>query len=141
MRAWVVYVLLDTLCVGLGMGVPVFCIALGLVVGVYWAGRLVDGTRNTRTLLSGLFRHAVVSSGYTFLLMLLLWGRTASMLWDPRADLANFGIPLILYDPTASFVGWLVLMILISPFLQMLMTVWGAHMAWLVLLPRTETDG
>ncbi len=53
------------------------------------------------------------------------------MLFDPSADLANFGIPLILFDPTASFVGWLALMIVISPFLQFLMTLFGAHSTWL----------
>ena len=34
------------------------------------------------------------------------------MLFDPTADLANFGIPQLLYEPLASFIGWLVLMIL-----------------------------
>ena len=56
------------------------------------------------------------------------------MLFDPRADLANFGIPLILFDPQASFIGWLVLMIAISPFLQLLATLFGSHLtllAWL----------
>jgi hypothetical protein len=51
--------------------------------------------------------------------------------FDPVADLANFGIPLILYDPTASFIGWLALMIVISPFLQFLMALFGAHLTLL----------
>jgi hypothetical protein len=37
----------------------------------------------------------------------------------------------ILYQPKASFVGWLVLMIFISPFLQFLMTLFGAQVAML----------
>jgi hypothetical protein len=51
------------------------------------------------------------------------------MLFDPGADLANFGIPLILYEPRASFIGWLVLMIVISPVLQLLTTLLGSHLA------------
>ena len=56
------------------------------------------------------------------------------MLLDPQADLANFGIPMILYGPQASFIGWLVLMIVISPFLQLLATLFGAHVTMLVWL-------
>ncbi len=56
-----------------------------------------------------------------------IWGPTARMLFDPAADLASFGIPQILYEPRASFIGWLVLMIVISPFLQLLTTLFGAH--------------
>jgi hypothetical protein len=48
------------------------------------------------------------------------------MIWDPKADLANFGIPLILYDPKMSFIGWLILMIVISPFLQLMSAVFTA---------------
>jgi len=36
-----------------------------------------------------------------------------------------------LYEPAASFIGWLVLMIVISPFLQLLMTLFGSHLALL----------
>ena len=67
--------------------------------------------------------------------MAAVWGRAVGMLFDPAADLANFGIPLILYEPTASFVGWLVTMIFISPFLQFLMTLFGAQLALLRRLP------
>jgi hypothetical protein len=41
---------------------------------------------------------------------------------------------MILYDPTASFVGWLVLMIAVSPFLQLLTTVFGSHLTLMVRL-------
>jgi len=36
---------------------------------------------------------------------------------------------MILYEPKASFIAWLVLMIFISPFLQLLATVFGGYMA------------
>lgn len=80
-------------------------------------------------------RWAALTAAFTCALMVAVWGRAAGMLFDPAADLANFGIPLILYEPAASFIGWLVLMIVISPFLQFLMTLFGAHAALLRRLP------
>jgi hypothetical protein len=71
-------------------------------------------------------------------MMALLWGLCIPMLFDPTVDLASFGIPLILYEPKASFVGWLVLMIVISPFLQFLMTLFGSH---LTVLWWLSSDG
>lgn len=48
------------------------------------------------------------------------------MLFDPSADFSNFGHPFILYDPKISFIGWQILMMIISPFLQLLATIFGA---------------
>jgi len=75
---------------------------------------------------------ALLTSAFTLLLMLLIWGPKVGMLLDPAADIANFGIPLILYEPLASFVGWLVLMVLISPFLQALAAAFASsvRLAW-----------
>ena len=36
---------------------------------------------------------------------------------------------MILYEPLASFIGWQVLMVLISPFLQLLTTLFGSYLA------------
>ncbi len=80
---------------------------------------------------------AALTSAFTFVGMALLWGRFIPMLFDPTADLANLGIPLILYEPLASLIGWLVLMIVISPFLQFLMTLLGSHLTLLLRLPRS----
>jgi hypothetical protein len=63
--------------------------------------------------------------------MSIIWGNTISMLFNPSADFKNFGIPLILYDPKLSFMGWLILMILISPFLQLLTTIFTAYLTLL----------
>ena len=46
-------------------------------------------------------------------------------------------MPLILYEPLASFIAWLVLMIVISPFLQFLMTLFGSHLTLLWWLSRS----
>jgi len=66
------------------------------------------------------------TSGFTFLLMIVIWARIIPMLFDPAADIQNFGHPFILYDPKLSLVAWLVLMILISPFLQLLTTIFAS---------------
>jgi hypothetical protein len=48
------------------------------------------------------------------------------MLFDPKADFKNFGHPMILYDPKLSFIGWLVLMIVISPFLELMASIFSS---------------
>ena len=124
--AWLIYALLDTICVGMGMGVPFFNILFGFVVGCIIAIRIGPEERDTREILHRVLRCGGITAGFTLLLMAVLWGRAIAMLFDPAADLANFGIPMILFEPRPSFIGWLVLMIFISPFLQFLMTVLGS---------------
>jgi hypothetical protein len=63
--------------------------------------------------------------------MVAIWGPTISMLFDPGRDLANTEVPMILYEPRASFIGWIVLMIVISPALQLLTTLFGSHLTLL----------
>jgi hypothetical protein len=131
-----IFVVLDVLCVGMGMGVPIFCIGLGFPVGWYLAARAAQSTSDAGEILKRTVVQATVTSAVTFCMMVLIWGAVASMLFDPAADFANFGIPMILYDPKVSFVGWLVLMIFISPFLQLLTTAFVAHLTLLVWLLR-----
>lgn len=134
--AFVVFVLLDVICVGMGMGVPIFCIAVGFPVGWYIAARALRSTSNLGTVLKRTVAQATLTSAVTFAMMALIWGNTARLLGDPAADFVNFGIPMILYEPKISFVGWLVLMIFISPFLQLLTTMFSAHLTLLVWLMR-----
>lgn len=136
--ALAIFAFLDVVCTGFGMGVPIFCILLGLPVGWYIAKRIKTQPLDVGQMLGKVLLAAALTSSFTFVMMALLWGRCIAMLFDPTADLANFGIPMILYKPTASFVGWLVLMIVISPFLQMLMTLLGSH---LTLLWRLSSRG
>lgn len=137
--ALTLYALLDLLGVALGMGVPVFCILLGLPVGWYVARRLATGSTATRSLLRGILSRAAIAVGFTFVLMGVIWAPTMRLLWDPHPDFVNFGIPLILYDPLASFIGWQVLMIIVSPFLQFLMVLFGAQLTLAVGL-QTASD-
>ncbi|MDH4209191.1 MAG: hypothetical protein OEV76_09980 [Anaerolineae bacterium] len=134
--AFAIFVVLDVICVGLGMGVPIFCIALGFPVGWYVAARAVRSNADLGEVLKRTFARATATSAITFGMMALLWGSVTPMLFDPSADFANFGIPMILYDPRVSFIGWLVLMIFISPFLQLLTTLFSSHLTLLVWLMR-----
>jgi hypothetical protein len=120
------YLALDTLCIGAGMGVPIFAILIGFAAGWFLPGALRSPSPSSSPSRKEILRAAFLLGGFTFALMLIIWGPTIPRLWGPRAELVNFGIPLILYEPTASFIGWEVLMIAVSPFLQVLAVVFGA---------------
>jgi hypothetical protein len=130
-RLFLVYVVLDVICIGGGMGVPIFCILLGLLVGWRLVRVLELPKRPLAESLASLLRAAVLTSGVTFVLMAALWATAVPMLFDPAADIAHFGIPLLLFQPRASLIAWLVLMILVSPVLQLPMTMFGGHVALL----------
>lgn len=132
-----IFAFLDLFCVGMGMGVPIFCILFGFVVGWYIAKRLTLYNENLKDILKKIFNYAIISSLFTLVVMVILWGPTTKLLFTPGYDFKNFGIPLILYDPKLSFIGWLVLMIVISPFLQLLTTIFAAY---LTLLNRYKED-
>lgn len=125
--SFVVYIILDTLFVGMGMGVPIFCILFGFPVGWYIAKRLTLSNRSLNDILSDILKYSVYTSLVTFIWMIVIWGPISTMLLDPAADFANFGIPMILYEPKMSFIGWIILMIFISPFLQQLATVFTSQ--------------
>ncbi|OGC39184.1 hypothetical protein A2Y85_08685 [candidate division WOR-3 bacterium RBG_13_43_14] len=75
-----------------------------------------------------IWMYTVISSGFTFLFMAGIWGRMAILLGNPATDYRNFGFPFILYDPKLSFIRWLILMIFISPFLQLRSTIFTAFL-------------
>lgn len=139
--AFAIYIVADVVCVGMGMGVPIFCIGFGFFVGWYIAARATRSRLGLKDVFRGVLVDAVATSTVTLVLMAVLWGRTIPMLFDPSSDLANFGIPLILYDPKLSFVGWLILMIIISPFLQLLTTVFTSYLTLLVRLKEGGNGG
>lgn len=113
------------------MGVPIFCILFGFVVGWYITRRLTQYNENQKDIFKKVFKYAVITSLFTLVVMVILWGPTIKLLFTPGYDFKNFGIPFILYDPKLSFIGWLVLMIFISPFLQLLTTVFAAYLTQL----------
>ena len=139
--ALAIFVIIDLVCVGMGMGVPILCILFGFFVGWYIAKRATMAKANIKDTLWKTLVQAVITSGFTFIVMSVIWGSTIPMLFDPSADFQNFGHPFILYDPKISFIGWLVLMILISPFLQLLTTIFGSYLTLLLWVKSRSNDG
>ena len=139
-KAFVLFVILDALCIGMGMGVPIFNIILGFVVGWYLARRITRVTHELKAILRRLLVYSCITACVTFLGMVLIWGWSITILRDPHADLAKFGMPMILYEPRASFIGWLLLMIVISPFLQLLTTVFAGHLTLLSIYRKEKTS-
>lgn len=129
--AFVIFALLDLFCIGLGMGVPIFCVLLGFPVGWYIARRAINTEQVAERVFPKILNYAVISAAFTFVIMAILWGRCIALLFDPNFDLARFGHPMILFTPKASFIGWLILMILLSPFLQLLTTIFAAYLSLL----------
>jgi hypothetical protein len=123
-----IFAFLDLFCVGMGMGVPIFCILFGFMVGWYIVRRVTLQEKNPKYIFNRTFKYAVIASLFTLVVMAILWGPTIKLLFTPGYDFKNFGIPLILFDPKASFIGWLVLMIFILPFLQLLTTIFAAYL-------------
>jgi hypothetical protein len=132
-----IYVFLDIICIGMGMGVPFFCILFGLPVGWYIVSRLTAEQEGMRYVFQKVLLYAAIAAAVTFLGMLLVWGPLSIVsLSDPTTDFVNTGVPMILYEPKASFIGWVVLMVVISPALQLLTTLFGSHLALLVWLNK-----
>lgn len=126
--ALITYIVLDIIATGAGMGVPIFCILLGFPTGWYLARKFFATQAELKETLKKVLTGSLIISGVTFIFMAILWGRMVPMFFNPEFDYVNFGIPMILYDPKASFIGWLVLMIFISPFLQLAASVFAAFL-------------
>ncbi|UCD06171.1 MAG: hypothetical protein JSV98_02790 [candidate division WOR-3 bacterium] len=122
-----IYAVVDIICIGLGMGVPVLCIFLGFVVGWFVVGQLSKEAMALHRLFHKTLKYSLLSVTFTFAIMLVIWGRMFLLVFDPNVDYANLGIPLILYDPKLSLMGWLILMIFVSPALQLLTTIFAAY--------------
>lgn len=130
----IIFIIIDIICMGAGMGVPIFCILFGFPLGWYIAQRVSVSMEQPYQKYHKIFKFSLLTAIFTFVLMVLIWGRTIPMLFDPSYDFQNFGHPFILYDPKMSFIGWSILMIIISPFLQLLTTIFAAF----ITLMRNE---
>ncbi len=123
----------------MGMGVPFFNILFGFVVGWYLVLRFSIDTRDVKILLQRLLIDSCITACVTLVGMALIWGWSITMLQASNAQIIEFGIPLILYNPRASLIGWLVLMILISPILQLLTTIFAGHLTLLWIYRKEKT--
>jgi hypothetical protein len=122
----VVFIFLDLFCIGLGMGVPFFPIFLGFFIGWYGTKRTLITQPSIKKGMTGILKISSLTTFFTFLVMCCIWGPIFPKIFDPSYDFNNFGIPFILYDAKASFIGWIILMIVISPFLQLLTTIFSS---------------
>jgi len=122
----------DVLLVGAGMGVPVFAILGGFGLGWYSARRRLRAHEATRSVLLGSLIEACLIAGLTFLQMAAIWGSQVGKIAEPGFESATWGIPLILYTSVASFWGWMALMIVISPVLQLLAWTFASDVTVLV---------
>ena len=125
------FILIDVIFIGMGMGVPFFCILMGIPLGWFLVLHVAARTSGTREVMWKVLVYAAIAAGITMVGMLIIWLPISTVLFDPGNDLSTTGVPLILYEPRASFIGWLGLMIVVSPVLQLLTTLFGA---WLTLL-------
>lgn len=100
----------------------------GFFTGWYAYIRLFNLYDDQKTVLKKTIFYNLFCAGYTFVMMAVIWGQMFVWLFDKNADFANFGHPMILYDPKISFIGWLVLMIFISPFLQLLTSAFATYL-------------
>ncbi len=119
------FVILDLLSIGMGMGVPFFTILLGFPVGWLLPQYFGFPAEITKDSLKTLLKAAGITSAVSMLVLGLIWLPSLSWLFEPGRDLAQYGMPLILFEPLASFIGWIAIMVLVSPFLQFLMTILG----------------
>jgi len=119
-RLLLIYSVLDILCAGAGMGVPIFCILFGFLTGWGITRKILLETDDLHQLLRKSLKYVMATTLITFLLMVMIWGGAIIVFINQHDDFINFGHPLILYDPKLSLIGWFVLMIVISPFLQLL---------------------
>ena len=128
----IAFIVLDVVAVGMGMGIPIFAILFGFVVGWLLPSILSNAALRLRPMLRLCLLSAGMTSSLTFLMMLVIWGPFTRMLFDPSANIANFGIPMILFEPRASFIGWMVLMVVLSPCFQALATSFASavRLAW-----------
>ena len=137
--AVITYLIIDIVCAGAGMGVPIFCIILGFPLGWFIARRTAALAPDPHSINKTILKLSFLASAFTFLLMIVIWGRTIPMFFNSRSDFQNFGHPFILYDPKMSFIGWLILMMIISPFLQLLATIFASFVT-LVRIGQENSD-
>ncbi|MHB1135999.1 MAG: hypothetical protein ACYCXR_05715 [Coriobacteriia bacterium] len=136
---YIVIGLLDVFAIGLGMGVPALALVYGAGVG-WWLVRrgpqvlpealpAPEGPSISRAALRSLLAQSAALAAVSLVVLLALWGPSIPLAFDPEFDTAGSGIPLILYTPHASMIGWLVLMIVVSPVLQFAITVASGALA------------
>jgi hypothetical protein len=126
---YVISILVNGFLVGAGMGVPVFCILMGIPYGVLVVAKMLKKELHSNKhhhFYSGIIKASVVLALSTFIFMLIIWLPWIIKSFAPGFDYKTTGMPLILYTLKASFWGWVTLMIIISPMLQLMASISSA---------------
>ena len=131
------FVLLDVVSIGMGMGVPFFTILLGAPTGWVAARRQKAPLREA---MRACFRTALWTSGVSLMLLAIIWLPWVPTLWGSDAEVLKSGVPLILYERRASLAGWLVLMVVVSPILQALLTLSASYVVLMRRPPDADAD-
>jgi hypothetical protein len=131
-NAVILYIIIDIISMGMGMGVPFFCILLGFPLGWYITQRVSVTTEQLYHKYFKIFKLSLFAAIFTIIVMIIVWGSAILINIHSSSDIQNFGHPNILYDTKTSFIGWLILMIIISPFLQLLTTIFGAFITLII---------
>ena len=118
----IVIALIDVFAIGLGMGVPVFAIALGAPVG-WWFARRQRADAPIREVARSLLLAGVALAAVSFVALAVVWGPSLHLAFGPDVSASDYGIPLILYGERASMIGWFVLMLVVSPLAQFMTVV------------------
>ena len=136
----IIFVFLDLFCIGLGMGVPFFPILLGSLIGWYGTKRTLLAQYPIKKSIDRILKFSFLTTLFTFFVMCCIWGLFFPKIFDLSYDFNNFGIPLILYDAKVSFIGWIILMVVISPFLQLLTTIFSSFITLYIHLTHSENN-
>jgi hypothetical protein len=126
---YLISILINGFLVGAGMGVPVFCILMGIPYGVLVVTKMQKKELHTNRhhhFYSGIIRSSFILALSTFIFMLIIWLPWILKSFAPGFDYETTGMPLILYTLKASFWGWVALMIVISPILQLMASISAA---------------
>lgn len=126
-QLFIAYVVLDMVCIGIGMGVPIFSIALGFPIG-WWIVTKHFYANDIRDVIKNLLKMSLCMAAITCVGMILIWGWSVLLLQGTDKEISRFGLPSILFTPRASLIGWLILMIIVSPILQMLLTIFAGNL-------------
>jgi hypothetical protein len=129
--AAVLYLVGVLVSVDAGMGMPFCCIGLGFLVGWYLARRELRHANDFSRMLRRATRTAVVTSLFTFLMMAVIWGPRVGMAFGPRANLPSVGLPAILRGAHEGLIIWALVMVIISPLLQLITTVFASQLTFL----------
>jgi|WetSurMetagenome_2_1015567.scaffolds.fasta_scaffold102176_3 hypothetical protein len=136
--SFILYIIIDVVCTGMGMGVPVFNIALGFPAGWFIIRKFSADLKGMNYILQKLLAGAFLTSCVTLVGMILIWGWSIGILFGSDAEIVNFGLPMIMYTPRASLIGWLILMIVISPFLQLLTTLFAGNLTLVIINKKNQ---